>query len=695
MKTPERCARRTFEAQQNFSQSPRPYPRLPHQLKHKKRHTICPCIIALFAAATTCARNKMNWKIVLVKKHSSVLLQLSLHPHVTHSTIAQALYQTYLEILQYRRWQFAPLANCSIDRRCLRQFRENICRYDVGAAICFVCARRYPFVPNCRNSLITWVPAYDARQHVVLGQTPARLEQILGWKTFQERYIAPLAETTQKVLRAQMDPWKCELLCPRYALTLVVCPEDKRCERVRPCGSNRMRADCEAPICTTCFRNLYREQRKPPEALSNKLLGHPPRELYAHECTVLELLCASPCMTALTCYSLEWRYLHDRSLAHDAFMNRRRLCAKGNATTFPLQWEDLLSELQELEKATNPAAPCLLPHLGVELRDRVAVLIKMGKGPEDSDAKQRIIHQAVVRRRVVVALIAAMVAREHPAYRSVNMAAVTERAAALPENDVPEEVIALLENDENLTHVHRQKAATAVNTEMSEEQISREFARMLKPNAVVLEKTCAGFQDVNSQQVTRLQNIVQETQTKPVLPEVVLYTGTKLLDQFQPTYFALAFPFVFPFGLGLPDPPQWSQQQIQRCNDEPLVALSTWVRAMARRVEAQVSRDWVFGFTSWNLLFRSSLNLSRTTDAYSRAFYDEDEHTWVQPTGTHIEAAAKQLLAALQATYVDVSGQPRAVKGDVTKLPDRRGSEAAFGFESRPPQTFPGSGFRW
>ena len=213
------------------------------------------------------------------------------------------MYQTYLEILQYRCRQGAPLANCSIDRRCLRQFRENISRCDMGAAICFACARRYPFMPNCRNSLITWVPAYNAQKHVVLGQTPERLEQSLGWTTFQERYIASLPETTQKVLRAQMDPWKCQLLCPGYALTLVGCPEDKRCERVRPCGSNRMCADCEVPLCTTCFRNLYREQHKPPEALSNNmLLGHPPRELYANECTVLELLCASPCMTALTCY---------------------------------------------------------------------------------------------------------------------------------------------------------------------------------------------------------------------------------------------------------------------------------------------------------------------------------------------------------------------------------------------------------
>ena len=89
---------------------------------------------------------------------------------------------------------------------------------------------------------------------------------------------------------------------------------------------------------------------------------------------------------------------------------------------------------------------------------------------------------------------------------------------------------------------------------------------------------------------------------------------------------------------------------------------------MARRIEAQVSRDWVFGFTSWNLLFRSALNLSRTTDAYSRTFFDEDIQKWVQPTGRHVEAAAQQLLLALKGSYIDVNGQPRPVKGDVAKL---------------------------
>ena len=57
-----------------------------------------------------------------------------------------------------------------------------------------------------------------------------------------------------------------------------------------------------------------------------------------------------PLHDCLDVFYIEWRYLQDRSLAQDAFMNRHRLCAKGNATTFPLPWEDLLSEFQRLDK---------------------------------------------------------------------------------------------------------------------------------------------------------------------------------------------------------------------------------------------------------------------------------------------------------------------------------------------------------
>ena len=47
------------------------------------------------------------------------------------------------------------------------------------------------------------------------------------------------------------------------------------------------------------------------------------------------------------------------------------------------------------------------------------------------------------------------------------------------------------------------------------------------------------------------------------------------------------------------------------------------MRCMARRCEAQINRDWVFGFAAWNLFFRSSVNLARNVIAYDRPVFDE------------------------------------------------------------------------
>ena len=67
---------------------------------------------------------------------------------------------------------------------------------------------------------------------------------------------------------------------------------------------------------------------------------------------------------------------------------------------------------------------------------------------------------------------------------------------------------------------------------------------------------------------------------------------------------------------------------------------------MARRCEAQIGRDWTFGFTSWNLLFRSALNLSRTPVKYTEPVFDETSKAWRNLTAKDIEAGAMQLLAA-------------------------------------------------
>ena len=96
-----------------------------------------------------------------------------------------------------------------------------------------------------------------------------------------------------------------------------------------------------------------------------------------------------------------------------AFMPRHRLLARGNATTFPLASENFL---QSMEDAANMATRGFLPKTGPELAAVVNVIIKAGGPTERLEIAANVIHQARVRRAVVLELLADAKTREHPAY---------------------------------------------------------------------------------------------------------------------------------------------------------------------------------------------------------------------------------------------------------------------------------------
>eukprot|EP00959_Pyramimonas_sp_CCMP1952_P128315 2683048-Pyramimonas_sp.AAC.1 len=72
------------------------------------------------------------------------------------------------------------------------------------------------------------------------------------------------------------------------------------------------------------------------------------------------------------------------------------------------------------------------------------------------------VHQALVRRKVVVDLIQGAKARGHRAYRNVDMDEVRRKAMELPEEGVPPEVMRLVPLDDALEKIQMQKAATPV-----------------------------------------------------------------------------------------------------------------------------------------------------------------------------------------------------------------------------------------
>ena len=75
---------------------------------------------------------------------------------------------------------------------------------------------------------------------------------------------------------------------------------------------------------------------------------------------------------------------------------------------------------------------------------------------------------------------------------------------------------------------------------------------------------------------------------------------------------------------------------------------------MARRVEAQIARDWSVGFVTWNCLFRSAVNLSRTFFAYDKVKPDDENHSALTP-----DDLTKGAIQTMQALYASTQ-IPRA-----------------------------------
>ena len=68
------------------------------------------------------------------------------------------------------------------------------------------------------------------------------------------------------------------------------------------------------------------------------------------------------------------------------------------------------------------------------------------------------------------------------------------------------------------------------------------------------------------------------------------------------------------------------------------------MRIMSSRVESHLSRDWHFGFVSWNLVFRSAVNLMKTWFACVSANPNKTEE---QMSPEEIADGAKQIYLAL------------------------------------------------
>ena len=345
----------------------------------------------------------------------------------------------YAAAITWQCQSAAPVANVSLDRRALRAYQTSLEGNNISCLLCFVCARKYPYVRSSRNQEVGWVQPVDRKNETIFGQSLGAVEKLLGMKVFRKKYVDKETEFARQEMTAELEAWACQVDFAAASVQLVCCPEDKICHK--RCRPESLCSQCWVPLCRSCKGDLVWHGRQPAAALSNDMMVYyGPREAYSVEVTVMEMLCASPCLTTMICFSLEQKLRGDRALDQDAWMNRQRMAVRGNATTFPLAWEDMLQQLQDLDKQPlQKAAGLKLPHCGAKLREVVNVIVKSHKRHETLDVG-RIVHQARVRRAVVVRLIEDAVARGHPAFQGIQMEQMYSQAKALPEDGVPDDL---------------------------------------------------------------------------------------------------------------------------------------------------------------------------------------------------------------------------------------------------------------
>jgi hypothetical protein len=167
--------------------------------------------------------------------------------------------------------------------------------------------------------------------------------------------------------------------------------------------------------------------------------------------------------------------------------------------------------MQRLEgNAENlPVVPDL-PRSGSQLVYVVRVLLKTND-EEKREFLKSFIHQANVNRDNVARCILGMKPRGHRACVHLEEGELREKAAQLPANGIPPELIYLLPNDNSFEKLHVQKAATPVVGMKDPDKIKQSFEDE-RPSAMVLARSSAEGADIEERRTSALFSLVKQLQ---------------------------------------------------------------------------------------------------------------------------------------------------------------------------------------
>ena len=291
-----------------------------------------------------------------------------------------AILSAYNEAISYKCRQGAPYASCSIDRRCLYNYASAISGSNIQSLICLCCARRFLHISTRASNPISWETllskSRDTSDVLFLGLNAEETHEIFSMYAYLIRYGKCTGGPNLRDHPNEFIDWALTIPFSNESSMVLCCPDDRHCSDKSCMDKTQCCMNCQAPLCHECKHNMRTKKGQacvPPASLRNDMMiFDAPRELYINKVTILEMICASVCMTSMICFSLEKKYRAARPYDATVHMNRHGMGARGNASSFPFPWQDMLEQLHKIEQNIAPD----LPIRGETLSNLVSVLLK-------------------------------------------------------------------------------------------------------------------------------------------------------------------------------------------------------------------------------------------------------------------------------------------------------------------------------
>ena len=299
-------------------------------------------------------------------------------------------------------------------------------------------------------------------------------------------------------------------------------------------------------------------------ALCNDMFfGYTPSVIYEHSVTIVEMICASICVANNTQIQLNvFETLH-HDVVHDP---RHRTGSRGNHTVWPHLPEDIAAMSAVLE-----SMQLLLPHWGKGLLDYIHIVIyrmiseDVTDEEKEEDAERirsHIFTTGRVRIEVIVQLIQSLVDCGNRWYDHIDMEGVKTRCQNLKDlgdlpfvdGTVPKFLCVTMDNkfSEDVVDKSAAPADPVIDEMHAEDWFVTSQAECVMPNEL------DNMHDHNKADLASMSRLrVYKKDEEPCSAHASHPINgdetAEPVDQFTPSYWLKAFPFLFPLSTGSPD----------------------------------------------------------------------------------------------------------------------------------------------